>query len=188
MTAQRPKVCVIGFQKTGTTSVAKALRILGCKTGQATARIAKDVDWTIADPSELIADIALDVLDGHDAVSDSPYCFVYDQVDARFAGTKFILTTRSFESWLTSYRNFFPDGNNKLRRWMYGVDRLTGHEPRYKAVYEGQNAAIRAYFKDRPDDFIEMNLSQGDGWQELVAFLGPSHLPPFPHMNRNAGP
>ena len=183
-TPPRPKVCVIGLQKTGTTSLAAALRALGLRMGQATNRLAREVDWKQPDPAAEITRIALDVLAQSDGVSDSPYGFVFKAVDATFPGTKFILTNRSYESWIESYRAYFPDGNNPLRRWMYGVPRLSGHEAQYRAAFEGQHAMMRTYFAGRAQDFLEMDLARGDGWAELVKFLAPDHFPPFPHKNR----
>ena len=95
------------------------------------------------------------------------------------------MTTRDTEEWLESYRRFFPDQNNPLRRWMYGVERLSGNEARYRQVYEAQNAGIRAYFATRPNDLLVMDLSKGDGWIKLVTFLGEGALKPFPHANKS---
>jgi hypothetical protein len=35
-------------------------------------------------------------------------------------------------------------------------------------------------------DFLELDLAKGQGWHELVTFLGPDMLPPFPHSNANS--
>lgn len=59
-----------------------------------------------------------------------------------------------------------------------------GHEARCIEVYEAHNAAVRAYFADRPDDLLEMNLAQGDGSEKLCRFLGvPIPQSPFPEAN-----
>ncbi len=178
------KVFCVGFQKTGTSSLAKALQALGYKVGDAITPLNAHVNWQVPDPRPEIVEKVLDVVAGLDAIQDSPCAFLYREFDAAHPGAKFILTTRSTESWLDSYRRYFPDQNNPLRRWMYGVDRLSGHESRYREVYEAQNTAIRAYFANRPDDLLEMDLGRGDGWRELVNFLGDA-LKPFPHANRS---
>jgi hypothetical protein len=66
---------------------------------------------------------------------------------------------------------------------MYGVDRFSGNEELYRLIYLNQNDKIRQYFANRPDDFLEFNLFDKHSWYELVNFLGPDFLPPFPKEN-----
>lgn len=183
MIDQPAKICCIGFQKTGTSSVAEALGRLGYRV----TNVNLDANARLeAGPDDARAAILAAVFEGltnHDVIQDSPGPFVYEELDRAYPGAKFIFTTRPFDDWIASYAKFFPDENNALRRWMYGVDRLSGNEARYRAVYEAQTTAIRAYFADRSDDFLEMDLSAGDGWYELVSFLGRDRLPRFPHTN-----
>ncbi|MCA8884458.1 MAG: hypothetical protein KDA50_12050 [Rhodobacteraceae bacterium] len=183
MLDESPRICCIGFQKTGTTSLAEALERLG----YAVTNINRDVDAALSTPTDdpqAVADrIAIEALKSHHVIQDSPAAFVFQALDRAYPGSKFILTYRPVDKWLKSYEKFFPDENNALRRWMYGVDRFSGNEARYRQVYESQNAAIRSYFADRPQDFMEMDLSGGAGWYDLVNFLGPDLLPRFPHAN-----
>ena len=181
------KVFCIGFQKTGTSSLAKALQGLGFSVGDAVGVLNQSVNWQAADPRPEIVQKVLTVVEGVDAIQDSPCAFLYRELDAAYPDAKFILTTRETGAWLASYRHFFPDQNNPLRRWMYGVERLSGNESRYRAVYEAQNAEIRAYFATRPQDLLEMDLAKGDGWLKLVTFLGDEALKPFPHTNKAKG-
>ncbi len=181
------KVFCIGFQKTGTSSLSMALQGLGFSVGDAVGVLNRTVDWQAPDPRPEIVDKVLKVARSVDALQDSPCAFLYRELDAAFPGAKFILTTRDTEAWLASYRRYFPDQNNPLRRWMYGVAQFSGNEARYRAVYEAQNAEIRAYFATRPQDLLEMDLSKGDGWLKLVTFLGEAALKPFPHANKAKG-
>jgi len=178
------KVFCIGFQKTGTSSLAKALQALGYSVGDAIKPLNREVNWRAPDPRPEIIEKVLSVVEGVDAFQDSPAAFVFKELDAAHPKAKFILTLRDAEAWLESYRRYFPDQNNPLRRWMYGVDGLSGHEARYRELYEAQNAAIIAYFENRPDDFLIMDLNKGDGWLKLVNFLGEGALKPFPHANK----
>jgi len=179
------KVFCIGFQKTGTSSLSKALQALGFTVGDAIGVLNQTVDWQAKDPRPEIVEKVLSVVAGMDALQDSPCAFLYPELDAAHPGAKFILTTRNTADWLESYRRFFPDQNNPLRRWMYGVERLSGNEARYREVYEAQTAEIMTYFAGRPDDLLVMDLGKGDGWLELVTFLGKSALKPFPHANKH---
>jgi len=175
----------IGFQKTGTSSLSKALQALGFTVGDAIGVLNQTVDWNAQDPRAEIVTKVLSVVAGVDAIQDSPCAFLYRELDAAHPGAKFILTTRDTEDWLASYRRYFPDHNNPLRRWMYGVARLSGNEARYREVYEAQTAEIIKYFAGRPDDLLVMDLGRGDGWLKLVAFLGEGVLKPFPHANKH---
>ncbi len=179
-----PKIICVGHQKTGTSSVDVALRKLGFRVGNASALILRTQNWTSETLDEDIVQKTLEVLETVDAIQDSPCAYVYPALDIAYPGSKFILTIRDTDSWLKSYRNFFKDRNNGLRKWMYGVDRHTGFEDHYRQVFEQKNAEIKDYFKHRPDDFMVIDLAAGDGWLKLVNFLGDDFLKPFPHANR----
>ncbi|MBL1436961.1 MAG: sulfotransferase family protein [Rhodobacteraceae bacterium] len=179
------KIFCIGFQKTGTSSLGNALHALGFSVGVSTKVLNRRMNWRAPDPRPKIIEKVLAVVDGVDAIQDSPNAFIYRELDAAHPGAKFILTIRDTADWLESYRRFFPDQNNPLRSWMYGVERLSGNEALYCKKYDAQNAEIVEYFADRPDDLLVMDLSKGDGWLDLVNFLGKDVLKPFPHANKN---
>ena len=178
------KIFCIGFQKTGTSSLAKTLQGLGFTVGDAIKVLNRKVNWRAPDPRPEIVEKVLAVVEGMDAIQDSPNAFIYRELDIAHPGAKFILTIRDTEDWLKSYCRYFPDQNNPLRHWMYGVDRLAGNEATYRAVYRAQNTEIIDYFAERPDDLLVMDLSKGDGWLKLVNFLGEGALKPFPHTNK----
>ncbi len=178
------KIFCIGFQKTGTSSLAKALQGLGFTVGDAIKVLNRKVNWRAPDPRPEIVEKVLAVVQGVDAIQDSPNAFIYRELDAAHPGAKFILTIREAEAWLESYRRFFSDQNNPLRRWMYGVDRLSGNEATYRAAYNKQNAEIIKYFANRPNDLLVMDITKGDGWLKLVNFLGEGALKPFPYSNK----
>ena len=184
MLDENARICCVGFQKTGTTSLAEALQRLGYTTrniyNQVNDRLEAD---PAADPCAVSEEIAIATLADVHVIEDSPTPFIYQTLDRQFPGSKFILSARPVEKWMASYAKFFPDENNPLRKWMYGVDRFSGNEALYRDIYEAKNAEIRAYFADRPGDFLEMDLSSGSGWYDLVTFLGRDALPPFPHTN-----
>lgn len=60
-----------------------------------------------------------------------------------------------------------------------------GNEYHLLGTYLLHNKEVRDYFKDRPDDFLEVNWENGDGWELLCDFLG-KEIPdrPFPHANK----
>ncbi len=164
-----------------------ALDRLGYRVGKAHKEINKVLDPKAANASEVVKEVTLKCMDRYDALQDSPCPFMFEALDEAFPGSKFVLTYRPVESWLSSYSKFFGDENNPLREWMYGVPRFSGYEDTYREIYENQNNQIRSYFQHRPDDFLELDLAGGGGWYELVTFLGPEMLPSFPHANANTG-
>lgn len=179
-----PKVICVGHQKSGTTSLANALKNLGFSIGNPHGALRDGMDWDAPNISDQLKNITLGVLENNDGVEDTPCAFFHKEMDEAFPGSKFILTRRNTDNWLRSYEKYFPDKHNNLRVWMYGVDKYSGNEDAIRQVYENKNDEIIEYFKDRPDDFMILDLEEGDGWYKLVNFLGEDFLKPFPHSNK----
>jgi hypothetical protein len=176
-----PKVFCIGFQKTGTTSMAAALEILGYRVTSIFGR-----DLELDDLRRSYVARGLKIAAGVDAVQDMPWPLMYRELDAAFPGARFILTWRETDRWLASICGHFGRNPAVLQALTYGEDAAfpVGHEARYRAVYERHNSEVRGYFRDRPGDLLEMNLARGDGWAPLCAFLGaPVPDVPFPASN-----
>ena len=183
MLANNNKIFVVGFQKTGTTSVDFALQALGLDGIEVYSSLNPILDPDAPNAREVIRDHIIERMQTADVVQDSPCPFFFEEFDEAFPDAKFILTWRPVDSWLKSYGNFFRNRNLPLRRFMYGVDQFHGHEDRYRQIYVEQNQKIRDHFANRPGKLLQMNLAEGDGWYELVNFLGPDFLPPFPRKN-----
>jgi hypothetical protein len=82
--------------------------------------------------------------------------------------------------WLPRYREYRYA--MRIRRYSFGT---TGFlRDRFRDFYEAHNAGVRAHFRDRPDDLLELDIAGGEGWTELCGFLGqPVPDRPFPHRN-----
>jgi hypothetical protein len=114
---------------------------------------------------------------------------IYPRLDARYPGSKFILTTRrDSETWIRSMqRHALVMGPKEHRKLAYGAVMPFGHEKEYVARYEQHNREVREYFRDRPADLLEVCWETGSGWKEVCAFLDrPVPEIPFPHENRAA--
>lgn len=174
------KIACIGFHKTGTTSLTRALSALGYTVKAAHGPVKKEVNFKAPDARDQIARVLISTLEQADAIQDSPTCFFYRELDEHFGKIKFIHTYREPDDWYASLFNHVKNVS-PLRRWMYGVNHL---RRRGKVIdtYNRLNEEISDYFRGR-DDYLFMQLSKGDGWSELVGFLGPEWLPPFPHKN-----
>ena len=174
----KSKVFGIGFHKTGTTSLAEALSILGYRVtgpnGTENPNIADEV-----------REMAWRLAEEFDAFQDNPWPILYRELDERYPGSKFILTRRPTDRWIKSICRHFGAVESPMRRWIYGVGAPLGNEDLYVARYERHNREVLEYFRNRPDDLLVMDLSQGDGWEQLCPFLGHGiPFQPFPHENR----
>lgn len=173
-----PKVFCIGFHKTGTTSLGRALREFGYSvTGPNGVR----------DPNirHNVYPMAYRLAERFDAFQDNPWPVLYRQMDQRYPSSKFILTVRAPDLWIRSQVRHFGTKTTPMREWIYGLGCPEGNEAAYVKRFEQHNRDVVSYFSERRDDFLVMALADGDGWEKLSPFLGkkaPSI--PFPHSNK----
>ena len=176
------KVFGVGLNKTGTKSLAGCFQHWGLKRvslNDAAFRL-----WCENDLEGLF-----EIADIFDAFEDWPWPLLYRQFDARFPGSKFILTVRKDpQTWFRSLaQHALRTGPTEYRKRIYGTFMPQTAMDRHIAFYENHNAAVRAYFAGRPGDFIELCWENGDGWPALSRFLGfPEPNLAFPHANRAA--
>jgi hypothetical protein len=173
------KVFCIGFHKTGTKSIASALRMLGYRvTGPNGTQ-----DPDIATKLNAMVD---DLAEKFDAFQDNPWPLVYRRMDEKYPDARFILTIRDPDRWIASAVRHFQQRRTPMRALIYGADAPTptGNEAHYVAVMNRHNAEVLEYFRDRPDKLLVIDFSKGHGWRELCPFLGVD-VPdaPFPHSN-----
>jgi hypothetical protein len=172
-----PKVFCIGFHKTGTTSLGRALATLGYRVAGPFGTGDPDIRATALRRAMAIAR-------EHDAVQDNPWPLLYRALDRAFPGSRFVLTLREPERWLASALRFFGEESTPMREWIYGAGSPVGSEDAYRRRFECHNREVREYFRGR-DDLLTIDLEAGDGWERLCGFLGlgPPDLP-FPHLER----
>lgn len=182
---QHQKVFGLGVSRTGTKSLATALNELGIKT------IHFPSDQTTFDELKK-GQYKLSILESHQGVVDIPLVPYYAQLDKIYPGSKFILTIREIGSWLKSvesqwslwrHRDPHKEFTDFVCACVYGT--LEFNEHRFRYVYEMHFRNTLEYLANRPDDFLVMNIMDGDGWEKLCPFL---ELPmpdlPFPHRNK----
>lgn len=174
------KVFCIGFHKTGTSSMRAALEILGYRvTGP---------DHT-GDPdlAATLGRVTAEISQRFDAFQDNPWPLVFREMDALHPGARFILTVRDPQKWYDSNRNHFGSKTTPMRELIYGpgAGAPEGNEAVYKARLARHEREVRAYFRGRPDDLLELDLARDGRWEPLCGFLGhPVPDRPFPHANR----
>lgn len=176
------KIFGIGLSKTGTSSLAQALQRLGFKT--------KDCMGARRYVAGDLSSIDMDTVMAHDALTDTPIPSFYRELDARFPGSRFILTVRERDSWLQSCRKQFTeragaaqsDAHRRLFEDMYGTNVFDAQ--RFAEGYERFVAGVHEHFRGRPSDLLVLDVTAGDGWEKLCPFLG-CRVPelPFPKAN-----
>lgn len=176
------KIVGIGLNRTGTTTLGQCMRHWGLRHVSC-SREAFDL-WREGDTENL-----LQLIDAHDSFDDWPWPLVYKEIDARYPGTKFILTRRKDpQTWFDSLcKHAVRTGPTDFRRYIYGYDMPQDHAAEHIRYYEAHLEDVRTYFKDRPTDLLEVCWEDGDGWAELAAFLGfEAPNAALPHVNRSS--
>jgi hypothetical protein len=164
-----PKVFCIGDVKTGTTSVSKALSILGYRS----------VHWPRLGVKPKDGWIQYIKKCNYDAYADWPMIKgeLYQEIDKEIPNSKFILTMRGKESFEKSYVNYFKGTSWEIKNPQQLKQILQKYEERNKQIIE--------YFKDKPSQLLVMNIIEGDGWDKLCNFLDkPIPNKPFPNKNK----
>ena len=183
------KVFVIGAPRTGTTSVGRALAILGFRDYGFDPYMQEL--WSHGNYEPIWELIGM-----HDSFSDGPFNTgdFYQTLALRYPRAKFVLTVRNKQAWKLSHqRHFDPSFENKDVKPRFKMHR---YEPElWWRWYDRRNAQIRAFFQEqnRPHHLLEITIGEErDPWSKLIDFLGheasiPSPLPSFPHLNKFQG-
>jgi tetratricopeptide (TPR) repeat protein len=188
-----PKLFGIGLSKTGTTTLAAALTLLGFHTlhgiNPLTGEVISDDDLVI-----------------FDAFTDTPISARFESFYEQFPNSRFILTIRPFDDWVQSIsrhwrRHLGTSDFGAIKAAMaepkafhYGIEfrninrSLYFNFSSYREAFDAYEQRVRRFFQDKPADrFLELNIIGGDGWSKLCAFLG-RDVPsvPFPWENRSS--
>ena len=187
------KVFGIGLNKTGTTTLARALRALGYSTvhgGTAQAGetdVYAAVERAVREGSHPFAHVP--ELDDVDAFFDVRAVErFYPQLDEAYPGSRFILHTRALEPWLASRQQHVEHNVASKARGAYSGDWLTVDLDAWTRMWTEHHQRVRTYFGDRPDDLLEIDVTNGQGWEVLTPFLGCAQpAEPFPWANKGRG-
>lgn len=188
------KVFGIGLSRTGTTSLSRALSILGYETA----------DWThrgrVSGWSEFYT---------KDAVTDTPASLHFESLYFTFEASRFIYTTRDRADWTRSIANHLGASTPEALRISWQRDAYwtrnqnwafynafkraqiekclyVGHDT-WEAAFEAYDDRVRTFFDDKPDNrLLTMDIPDGDEWDPLCSFLD-VEVPdqPFPHENKS---
>ncbi len=166
---QTPLVFCIGFSKTGTTSIDKALSILGYSP----------IHWPRAHIKPKKGWIYYIKKSPYDAFSDAPIYFpdFFKELDKEFPNSKFILTIRNPESLVKSWKNYFSNAP-----W-----NINSEEEKNNLIkkFSDHNKDVIEYFKNKPTQLLVFNVIEGEGWEKLCKFLDkPIPNAQFPHKRK----
>ncbi|WP_084399608.1 sulfotransferase family protein [Pseudotamlana agarivorans] len=178
----RDKVFIIGFHKTGTSSLGKALQILGYRVC-GSIKEAYDYD-TALDVKSYILKKAKPLLSSYDAFQDTPWFLLYQELYKLYPEAKFILTKRHPEQWAKSVQNHFGIQKIKYHDFIYGTNNSLKDESIYLNVYNAHNTNVQDFFSNKGNFLVFDPIT--DGWEELANFLNvkkPNQK--FPYVNKS---
>lgn len=184
------KIICVGNPKTATTSLKKAMDILGLNT------IGFDENYIRFWTNETIDPCLLKVNE-FEFLKDWPWRQCYKEIDSNYKNCKFILTLRNPDDWVESYISHINKDIkyvefNKLmtiaRKKAYGFDpclHIDNKKFLIENLYEKQNEEIRNYFKNRKNDLLEIDLIKNPSFDiicDFIEFSVPNKE--FPHENK----
>ena len=161
------KVFLIGFMKTGTTSIGRSLRQLGFAHNDL-QRFADHVLFSSGRYDELIA-----FSQKFESFEDLPWSRpeIIRLMDQTFPGSKWIYSERDEESWKKSWV-----------KWNLKRGREVNAEEGW-LHYEEHKKFVLNYFANR-EDFIRVSVSNPNDFDRLAKFLGkPAPGRVFPRVN-----
>lgn len=178
---RKRKVFIIGFHKTGTSTLGKALQILGY-TVCGSLKEAYDYDLN-KDVKSYILEKAKPLLNTYDSFQDTPWFLIYKELYQLYPDAYFILTKRSEKRWIKSVQKHFGDQKFKYHDYIYGTNNSIKDESIYLKRYQNHNLEVELFFEGK-SNFLIFDI-ENSNWETLVSFLGARKpLVAFPHANK----
>ncbi len=184
----RRKIFGIGLSKTGTTSLAAALEILGWQT----AHFRNPITHAVIEHADF---------DLFDALNDGPVSAHFEVLHAKYPNAQFICTTRPFASWQDSVRAHrirvrgtdVPRDIDAIAAAEGPDSPLAARLPIHDSIWRHADLAsvhanwadrVDRFFADKPGKLLRFSVFEGDGWEALCGFLK-AEVPAasFPHSN-----
>lgn len=187
------KIFCIGSNKTGTTSLKKALQILNYSVCPEYIMYSFNSKYFYEQKQGQYNSI-FEIVKKYDAFEDRPWNHTdfYKELDNNFNDSKFILTVRNTENWLQSYRRWSYKVDLR-KQWFYKLvsqicydtDDFLSNEENMKIKYEERNKEIIEYFKNT-NKLIVLNFEMSNDWELLCNFLKKDKPNvDFPHLNKS---
>jgi DNA polymerase III delta prime subunit len=203
------KVFVIGFNKTGTTTLKKILEVFGFKIGNQIAAEVLGIEWGQTGDVRKIINYCYTA----EAFQDSPFsrANLYKELDKAFPNSKFILTVRDDENqWFKSLVKFHTkmfssdpsrppseaDLGNSIYRYkgmmlddykaFFNYSAVPLYDKKqYTDMYLKHINDVESYFSNRPNVMLKINVSNPDDFKRLIGFLNiETSMKDFPWHNK----
>jgi hypothetical protein len=171
------KVFGVGLSRTGTTSLTRALQVLGWRAVHYPAP---------QGPAAVLA-----AAERWDALTDTPVVVVYQELAQRYPEARFIMTVRRMDDWLASCERFFArvgearGAKLAVRMAVYGAPGF--ERDAFEAAYRRHVRGVRRFFAGEPERLLVMDIAGGQGWERLCPFLGVGVPPGGGFPRENAG-
>ena len=180
---RKKKVFIIGFHKTGTSSMGKALQILGYTV---CGSIKEAKDYPKKDkPYEYIFNKAIPLLQKYDAFQDTPWFLFYRELYQMFPDDYFILTTRENDKWIKSVQKHFGNSKFMYHDLIYSTNESLNNETEYLKTYQNHNHECTLFFEGK-SNFLKIDIQEFE-WDKLTSFLNVNKpFVTFPHVNKSS--
>lgn len=200
------KVICAGMPKTGTTSLATALRILGYNVHDYMEQLYFHMDeYTQALEGKELPNFR-NMYEDVDSVTDNPACYYFKEIFQSFPESKVILSLREddgvwYESYMRTYATWLSAASKVWvilafaltptgRRWERFNAAIIKYKLKYydrqllTQTYNDHNISVKAVIPK--DQLLVYNVKEG--WEPLCRFLGVD-VPniPFPRVNVKSG-
>lgn len=203
----KQKIFCIGRNKTGTTSIKKALELNGFVVGNQ-RKASSLIDSYLAKDFEPI----IKYCNTAQAFQDAPFSYpdTFKYLDKAFPNSKFILSIREssdvwYQSFIKYHSNKFnggrlPDRNSlmisdyvyhgwiwKSYKSQFGEDHALYNREHLINTYERYNNDVIDYFRRNLDQLLIIDISKKDAYTDFCTFLNvTSNLNDFPWENRGS--
>jgi len=165
------KIFGIGLPKTGTWSLCAAINSLGFKS------------LHYIDPGNF--DFYISVIEKYEFINDCPINYIFEDLSLQYPNSKFICTTRNFESWIKSSKNFFKKtkSNNSIQHLnkLFKIN-LFNYE-KFKETYENHSKKVFDFSKK--NSVLYLPLEYDDKLKLICDFLKiKSQKTKYPWINK----
>lgn len=181
MSGKKPyKVLVIGLPKTGTSTVAVMLRMLG---------------YTVTGPENHFQKGDTASLEDRfarcNAFQDYPWCFEWERFAGR-PGVKFLILERDPESWWQSFWESYGKKDARYKSFPYiQILKQENHKTQFLTYFEAYYQKASTFAKAHPNRVLVRRIDTLD-WETLCAFLEEKKprgllgtLPEKPHAKKH---
>jgi hypothetical protein len=176
----------IGLNKTGTTSLYKAVQLLGFRALHDGRRINSNLEKAIRLDKSLFRYSRPRVLFAHAFFDLPPIIHNFDVVHRQFPDASFILSTRDFDAWLDSREKHVRRNQERAAVGTYTGSFLDVDREGWTEEWHRHHERVARYFSGREERLLTIDVTAGEGWDRLAPFLGTEPpLAPFPFLNRS---